>query len=232
MDNFSEWKNNSLIIIKKIIETNFYAIQKMEDNDIRKIIQFGINIRIYIIQENILGIYEALKSENSQKLTMNINSFYMHIKGILDNLASIIDKKYEMNIHFMSIDLRKDKFKKILNKKNPDLYQFLDDYSEWLDEIKNKRDPIAHRKPLYIPPGIITSKEEQQKLNDINRKMELEKDTNKIFELTIEWKNAVKFHPYMIQHDETKLEHIEKTILKDLRVVKELNLKIFEICQL
>jgi hypothetical protein len=227
-----EWKNNSLILVKEVLQLNISTMQKLEQNEIRTTIQFGLNIRIIIIQENIIGIYEALKSEDSPKLTMNINSFYIHIKGILDNLAVIIDKKYEMNIHFMSIDLRKNKFKKALKNININLYQVLDDYSEWLDEIKNKRDPIAHKKPLYVPPGIINSKEEQDKCDDINRKIELEKDVNKIIELMHEWGNIAGFHPYMIQHDETTLEHIEETVLKDLKMLKELNVKTFKICQL
>ena len=109
------------------------------------------------------------------------------------------------------------------------MFQLISTYSDWFDEMKNKRDPIAHRKPLYVPLGIVASEEEVQKLNDIDKKIKFEKDTNKLFELHLERESTVEFYPYMLQNDHTKLDDIEETILKDLQILCELNRTIFDI---
>jgi len=225
----SNWKNDSLILINNLIEFNVPLVSRMEQGQIRDLLQFGLNIRLYIIKENIIGIYTGLTEENHLKLSMEINSFYFHLKGILDNLALIIHTKYRLDIQRSNIDLSKQKFRKSLKLHNITLDKFIKDNSDWLDEIKNKRDPIAHQKPLYVPPGIITTQEEYQQLEDINKKIVIEKNINKISELTHEWGKIIKFHPYMIQHDQSKLEHIEETILKDLQKIQIFNTNIIKL---
>lgn len=90
--------------------------------------------------------------------TINIQSFVTNVVGCCDNLAWIwVGEKAilqndgsEVQPHM--VGLRSN----ILIKTYPDtLRTYLEERREWLDYIKNFRDSLGHRIPLYIPPYIV-----------------------------------------------------------------------------
>jgi hypothetical protein len=225
----NEFKNSNLKILHLMLEKNVVLVQSLINKDIKKDLQFGLNVRLNILIENIIGIEKSLKSENSFNLTMQINSIYIHIKGILDNLASILNTRFNLSIkNKFHIVLTHDKFKYELKNKSNNLYNLIENnFNDWLKSIKDKRDPIAHREPLYVPPKIITSKKEVEKFEEINNNLSNEQNAENVYSHIVDIKNGLKFHPYFIQYDGTQVSNIEEVISNDLTSLKDLYYAIF-----
>jgi hypothetical protein len=164
-----------------------------------------------------------LKKENSFELTMHINSLYIHVKGILDNLASIINKRLPLEMgNQNNITLNHSQFKKCLSEKNKSLHDLIEnELQKWLKDIKEKRDPIAHRKPLYVPPKKIEDETDLNKFNEINTNLNNEKNPEKIYSYIVEFQNQLTFHPEFIQYDNSKIDKIEETISCDMKYLYE-----------
>lgn len=105
---------------------------------------------------------EPLKHNEQLELSVDINVIYMYIRGVLDNFAWCILYEREPNlinqIHPNDIGLFSKKFRKkfsLFSKIETDIGK----HDEWFEELKEKRDPAAHRIPLYIPPSTVTPNE-------------------------------------------------------------------------
>lgn len=105
-------------------------------------------------------------SKENIDLTMNLNSFYFHLSGLIDNLGWYIEYKYQ--ILDLNLKVEKDRkqvglskkrnknFYRELKLKNNEVYLIIQQYQKWIDDLHEKRDPITHRMPLYIPPTVMT----------------------------------------------------------------------------
>lgn len=155
---------------------------------------------------------------------MHINSLYIHIKGILDNLASILNIQLNLNIKNKNfIVLNNDNFLNSLKANSLEISNLIEnDYKIWLKEIKIKRDPIAHREPLFIPYTIIINEQENSKFNEINARLSNEKNVKNMSSILHELQNNLPFKPYFVQYDGSKIYDIEETITRDIKVIKEL----------
>lgn len=113
---------------------------------------------------------EPLQSDEQVELNMHLNSIYMHIRGVLDNLAwaychetgmlgELNESDYKIR---KQIGLFEKNFNKAIKEKSADLTKALKDYKAWFYDLKDLRDPIAHRLPLYAIPGILYGEEKQR----------------------------------------------------------------------
>ncbi len=193
----------------------------------------GVCFRCSLIEEAyrlLLDGIENLKYEETKLMEVNIyiNSIYINIRGIIDNLSWYL--KYELNISTKSenqIDLKGKIFRKELVEKgfNIDRIQRFDD---WFSEIKKKRDPIAHRLPLYIPYRIITDKKDAENAQKLYKEAD-----NKLCNADKTWtsslfdaRNIGEFKPTILKTDtetgEITIYPIEKNIESDLENIKDL----------
>lgn len=88
-------------------------------------------------------------------LSYHLNSFYIMIWGILDNLAWIFNHYYKLgftNATRNSLGFDKDKFRKSLKNKAPEFYSSVCNQTnlKWIKELAIKRHPAAHREPLFL----------------------------------------------------------------------------------
>lgn len=136
----------------------------------------GVARRLDVIErcvENIYSIFplrrEALLSREELKdVDINLHAFFINIFGLLENMAWVI--VYENNGGATNIDKKKvglyqaetqkfikDGFKQYLNA---------DQMKKWHNEyLKNYRDALSHRIPLYVPPKRINALQKQQEAN-------------------------------------------------------------------
>jgi hypothetical protein len=150
--------------------------KKKDLKDLKDLIQFTLIHRISILQTNNTNLFKSsIKKEktayanDSIDISMNLNSFYFHLSGIIDNLGWYIEYKLKiLNIEINDkrnkslIGLYKNRNKKFLQElkiKEINLYNTILEYQNWFNELIEKRDPITHRKPLYVPPTVQTEKE-------------------------------------------------------------------------
>ncbi|MGA9853263.1 MAG: hypothetical protein WBR15_10065 [Gammaproteobacteria bacterium] len=133
----------------------------------------GIARRLRVIQQNYLALYEVIENDRKEPLNnseqinldLHLNSLYLHIRGVLDNLAWALE--FEFVIY--PLDLLQKTPQKIglfnggfisrIGKRYVALSQVLKNYQQWHEGMKTIRDPAAHRIPNYVAPSVLTPEE-------------------------------------------------------------------------
>jgi hypothetical protein len=107
---------------------------------------------------------KPLSYDEQSSLSRDINIIYMNLRGTLDNFAwcFLYEKEARAVGSFsrMNIDLFAKKFRAL-----PSFVKIAREISvhdDWNKEVKERRDPVAHRIPLYIPPSIVDTKEAER----------------------------------------------------------------------
>lgn len=107
---------------------------------------------------------EPLPDDDTKDLTRDLNTIYGNLRGVLDNLAWVIlyEKEPETaeNIHPGDVDLLSKKMRKVSAFKP--IAGVLSDHTPWGKEVKERRDPVAHRIPLTAPPSFLTEEEAKE----------------------------------------------------------------------
>jgi hypothetical protein len=164
-------------------------VDKLSNSVAQKYLRFGFNLRALQINEchhQLRGLIEqsgGLKIDPYTITHINIfiNSFYINLLGATDNLAwilqhelNLIDGASEKNRGKFDIGLFQKKFIKYLKVIDEPIGCIIQGFEKWHTEIKDFRDPAAHRIPLYCPPGVMFDnhldehKAVSSKLADIN----------------------------------------------------------------
>ena len=158
-------------------------------------------------------------------LNIHLNSFYINIRGVLDNIAWIILYEFKLlgdcddnNSSFRkNADLNNKTFKIKLRKICPGFVKILDCYKKWIDDIKLFRDPIAHRIPIVIPPGVIKDKQKYEKYLQEHDQLLKNGNFNDAFGLKLMEHKLADFEPYFVLSNCKGLElhHGTKRIFED-----------------
>ncbi len=194
-----------------ILKSN-YINENLKNNDAKECILHGVARRMATIYKCIENIFNLLpidecslyKEDKIADATINLHAFYINIAGLLDNFALVIwleKKPLEGVKNYKDVGFDKKLFCKSLSN---EFQKYLKESSLWRKYIKNYRDALAHRIPLYIPPLIDekTGKEIQPILikHSIFKKEEIEDDENNFF----------KFHAHLISDFNTIEEFFDK----------------------
>jgi hypothetical protein len=152
----------------------------------QKHLQEGVARRMVMMRENeerIEAIAPAdrttvLTSEEALDVNIHLNSYYLHLRGALDNLAWAIH--YEHSLLGLGnegdatvrrqIGLFDTRFRKALALSVPSLNKIIANHDAWHDELREFRDPVAHRIPLYAAPGVLTKgSDEEAKVRQLHQ---------------------------------------------------------------
>ena len=140
----------------------------------------GTTRRLGIVVQCIDNIYSVFPPERDQFLSVeelkevdiNLHSFFINVYGFLDNLAWVFVLEKEINIHKNEVGM-------FLPKTKVNFKQEFREYIEsspvkrWFEEyLKDYRDTLSHRIPLYVPPKLLTP-------DQIQRDREITKELNK-----------------------------------------------------
>jgi hypothetical protein len=136
----------------------------------------GLGRRLGLIGRNYQFLIDRLRENGKKPLVgtfssdvqIHLNSFYIHLRGALDNLAWLYifrhfaeasedQKKFQNMAHLFSKD-----FLGLAREKDFEIYRILSDRVEWNAKIKNYRDPIVHRIPMYSSPAFWTNEEAER----------------------------------------------------------------------
>lgn len=188
-----------------------------------------------------------LKEAESFQLERALNDIYIHSRGLLDNLAWAVLALYRpeiaQDVHPGQVDLFKRKF-----LKKYDLGWLADivgPFVAWNTDFKSRRDPIAHRIPLSVPPAIVTP--EQQVLRqalyeswwkagqEVILAMQGRKDSDVVAakekkkeELFEELESVGIFYPYMSIDPDSSPVPLYPTVVEDVGNVVEIPWKILK----
>ena len=125
-----------------------------------------LGMMFYAYQDITLTVHptrsQPLPHEDQQRLTLDLNVLYMHMRGVLDNLAwSLVYEKHPdkaAKIVRRQVDLFHRDFRKACPSITS-IAEDLDRHADWNRDVKERRDPVAHRIPLYMPSAEVTEDE-------------------------------------------------------------------------
>lgn len=130
--------------------------------DAREFILQGVGRRWRILHnciKNVFAIFPldrvaSLDFDESAQLCISLHAYFINLFGALDNLAWTLVSERQANIPRRSIGLYAQRTQAIMSA---DLRNYLNSspIDDWHDDhLKEFRDSLAHRIPLYVPPGV------------------------------------------------------------------------------
>jgi len=102
-----------------------------------------------------------LTSDQSAQLNENLNSIYIHMRGVLDNVSWALLHEYAPE------DVKELKpvcvglFEPCICK-GPTFQSIakqIEKHRKWYTELKSRRDPVTHQMPLIVCPQVLTSEQ-------------------------------------------------------------------------
>lgn len=119
-----------------------------------------------------------LSPDGTTEAALFLNSYYLNLRGALDNIAWSIQLKFtilpgvtEKSSKRTRINLFGKDFLENIEIKLPECASLISEYKAWGLDLAQFRDPAAHRIPLYVPPNMITKQsqlDEFQRLNELS----------------------------------------------------------------
>ena len=104
---------------------------------------------------------KRIDDEKAMNLTINLQSFILNIFGCLDNIAWIWN--YECNLNFLKNKIGlTPQYKELRETFSSNFQDYLNrkTFDDWIQKyLKDYRDTLAHRIPLYIIPFTLTQEE-------------------------------------------------------------------------
>jgi hypothetical protein len=141
---------------------------------------------------------KVLDTHACAELNVHLNSFYVQLRGALDNLAWVLHYEHDVLGSADESDqptrtkcnLFDGRFLKGLDASHSLLASALRAKRPWFNDFKERRDPVAHRVPLYAMPGVIRQgspdAESVQRLSaesgEAFARGDIEEGTRKLFE--------------------------------------------------
>ena len=134
----------------------------------------GLKRGIDLLLHSIRFTYETIppsrmsppSDTEKRNATLAIQAFYTNIFGALDNIGRIwAEEKPELSqnncpLGKAEITIFPKPKNKVLYRSFPEAMQkAIDESTTWFNALTEYRDGLAHRIPLYIPPGIIDQKD-------------------------------------------------------------------------
>lgn len=128
--------------------------------------RFGVMRRLRMIDSSFKSFQSIvppnrtipLSQEQSDRVCRDLNAIYINLLGLLDNYAWVavhqLGSAETKATNPMSIGLFKQAF-----GADPVLKQAADalqPFGDWEKDVKTRRNPAAHRMPLYVPPAALT----------------------------------------------------------------------------
>lgn len=257
-----EFQNLSNLEIE-LMELSAKCSIRLVDKNSKRHLALGYLNRFFMIQSKRHKIISIIKMQEEKPLQQReaidlkiyLNSFYVNLRGALDNLAWLLN--YELGLQdTISESSQKGNSRKFtdlfgkpfldkLHSKNETIPKELDNFSLWYKDLKDFRDPAAHRIPLAFLQSTITE-DDFENLMDLQKRWEelnklfsqgdifknLEKSGEKLDEaLSIlnEYSNVGKFSPIIITSEGSTyaVRSAEKQIEDDYKNFLEISKVIF-----
>jgi hypothetical protein len=144
-----------------------YILRKYKSDRGREYALHGFSRRLGTLVRAIDQVYETLPPEREDiperdevvDATIAIQSFVLNTFGCLDNLAWIwvyekgVKGKHGKELDRKSVGLGNVK---VRSSFTDEFRAYIDSRQKWFETLKDFRDSLAHRIPLYIPPYVVT----------------------------------------------------------------------------
>ena len=214
---------------------SFVALQplagRMRNADAANFVLHGVGRRMGTMLASLRGMLaknltertEPLSLDAAKEVSRDLNSIYLDIIGILDNYAWCL-------LHELASAESKDHARRVPQGVGLFNRRFLSDvalhalaadlsaFRGWVDEVKTRRDPAAHRIPLYLPTTALNEADLQvyEDLQDkMNRAFE-RADMDEAERLQEEQGRLGTFAPCFQHHPDEEVMPIFPTVPQDI----------------
>jgi len=172
-----------LILLKsryaELLRSTFKIEALLKNAKAKEYLLHGVSRRLGVIERCVENIYSIFPLQREQLLNwdelkdvdINLHAFFVNIFGLLDNMAwvAVYEKDRRKGINKKDVGLYRIRTQEILSD-NFRIYLNSDRMKKWHDEyLKNYRDALSHRIPLYVPPKSLTP-DQQKQVADIEEK--------------------------------------------------------------
>jgi hypothetical protein len=161
---------------------------------------------------------------------INLQAFLANAFGATDNLAWIWvhERGLAEQIKPLQVGLRK-KNTSVRDSLPADFRSYLESIDEWFEYVTEYRDALAHRIPLYIPPGAVRQSEAAA-ANELQERMTSALNALNPFEyerLAAEQAKLFFFYPMMTHslQETAGVVHFHPQVIADFGVVEEIALR-------
>lgn len=160
------------------LKSNHAHLGMQFDGALKEHLIYGVCRRLDVIRRSLSNMFLAFPPSQTEKLgeaeisnvQINLHAFCINVAGIFDNWA------WAFTLHHDLLDEVEGKHgvgffkKKLFRFLPPDLSSQVEATRDWHDlYLKEYRDALAHRIPLYIPPFVLYG-------NEVDRYRELEQE--------------------------------------------------------
>lgn len=150
--------------------------QKLKSKKANEFLLHGFGRRLKTLKRCIDNIYTLCPPNTSKdleesvilNLSINLQAFIFNIFGCFENLALVFVEEKNIKIKRMQIGFLNNKINsKITSSLSEESkeYLFTDRFQSWRKNLKNFRDALAHRIPLYVPPKQLNPQQQQEYKN-------------------------------------------------------------------
>lgn len=168
-------KHHSLVVQDALRDVFFDAARyadTLSDQNATYFMKFGVGRRLKMMWASYREILSHVPPDRTEPLSQDdvgvvsrdLNVIYINIHGVLDNYAWCllheVTTEAPKKVDKMSVGLFSSRI--MSNPRFVDLKPKIDRYGDWNNELKKKRDPVAHRIPLYVPPAILNPEEAER----------------------------------------------------------------------
>jgi len=196
----------------------------------------GFSRRVGVLRRCIENLFDIIPADRAdvpsreelRDAEINIQAFIANCYGCVDNLAWIINFEKKLNLARKKVGLRSHNAE-LRAAVSPELRTYLDGLEQWFGYLVDYRDALAHRIPLYIPPGMVP----QDKVDQYN---ELQLQINDALLRPYEYRRLLReqeqllvFQPFMAHSakEHSGLPFFHPQMLADFATVEELFSKVF-----
>ena len=156
-----------------LLTTMVQNASKLSDGEAKRYLIHGVCRRLSILFYSIQQVFslfpfdteDLLDEESLYRVDINLHAFIINVSGILDSLAWVLASELKL----LDGEFKLGKFEvgiyqpKIQSHLDSDFCATINQSQDWYkDYIKQYRDRLAHRIPLYVPPAGFS--EEDKKL--------------------------------------------------------------------
>lgn len=159
--------------------------------DAKRHLHRGLMVRLGMLEEAILILDEELSKAQGPlgsylaiRLTLFLNAYYLNLAGSLDNLAWALTYQHKLIDNIDEDNPKHRKFVQLLGKNflarlrqnnlEP-LSDALEPFSDWYQDVRQFRDPAAHRVPLNVPSSVYSE-------DDVKRYQRLDNEAAQLIE--------------------------------------------------
>ncbi len=187
-----------------------YLNTEFTNNNAQEFVNHGFCRRLELMTRCIVNVFELLPPECQQvpdshvrqDVTVNLQAFIFNTHGCLDNLAHIwvleknVRKANGKKLPLIHVGFGKKN--KTVRKSLPKKFlEYLSNIQVWQNNLENFRHALAHRIPVYIPPGILIGervekyREIEERINEAVR----QRDSQATDQLRCEQNALLSFDP-------------------------------------